>query len=295
MVSFFRNGRLSQFLKGDLDVNGSFSRDDGIRLLGSLIAEVTNHRLTMKTLLERFIYPEQDKIDLAVVTCIIFHLMHLDQPVTCETVKPFLLWQADKELNITAQTPITAHIAECPDCRSDIETLKQLNLEQKQLVRLGEMFSGGNHKTPGSCRKTKKAICSIAEMNFTATTTGVLRHVCLCPKCRQLLYEERKAMLESLPAYDVSPEFPCESVSPSEILVYVVPYGLDPANDQYAKFRPSFTSHLSKCRVCLGKMPELHNTIYAILERPDSGVVTCFALDDPTTKKIKSVIKDASF
>ena len=278
MVNFF-NDQLSQFLHGDLGLNGSFTRDDGIRLLGSLIAEVTNHQLNMKTLVDRFIDPEQEKIDLAVITCIVFHLVHLDQPVNCEVVKPFLPWQADKELNITAQTPITAHIAECQDCRSDIETLRQLNLDQKHLVQLGELYAGGHHKSPGNCRKTQKALQSIAEMDFAATTAEILRHVCLCPKCRQLLYEERKAMLESLPAYCLSPEFPCESVCPSGIFVYAIPFGLDPANDQYAKFRPSFTSHLSKCRVCLGKMLELHNTIYAILERPDSGVVTCFTLE----------------
>jgi len=85
---------------------------------------------------------------------------------------------------------------------------------------------------------------------------------------------ECKEMLESLPAYDLSPKFPCESVSPSEIFAYTIPFGLDPANDQYAKFRPSFTSHLIKCQTCLGKMQELHNTIYAILERPDLGIVT---------------------
>lgn len=280
MVSFSNNNRLSQFLKGDFQIDESFTQDDGIHMLGLLIAEVTNHRLTIKTLVNRFIDPEQDKIDLAVVTCIVFHLMHLDQPVTCEIVKPFLPWQADRELNITAKTPITAHIAECQDCHSDIETLRQLNLEQKQLVQLGELYAGGYHKSRGNCRKTRKAIRTIAEMDFAPTTTEVLRHVCLCPKCRQLLYEERKTMLEGMPAYDISPEFPCGSVSSSDLFVCTIPFSLDPPNDQYAKFRPSFTSHLLKCQTCLEKMQKLHNTIYAILERPDSGVVTCCGLEE---------------
>lgn len=185
MVSFAFNDRLSQFLNGSFQLDESFTRDDGIRLLGALISELTNHQLNMKTLVDRFIDPKQEKIDLAVVTCIVFHLMHLNQPVTCEVVKPFLPWQADKELNITAQTPITAHISECPACRNDVDTLTELNLEQKQLVRLGELYAGGHHKSPGNCRKTRKAIRSITEMNFVATTAEVLRHVCLCPKCRQ--------------------------------------------------------------------------------------------------------------
>lgn len=183
-------------------------------------------------------------------------------------------------MNITAQTPITAHISECQDCRNDVDTLTELNLEQKQLVRLGELFVEGHHKSPGSCRKTRKAIRSIAEINFGVTTADVLRHVCICPKCRQLLYEEHKAMRDSLPAYDLSLEFPCEAVSPADILIYTVPYGLNPASDQYAKFRPSFTSHLSKCPTCLEKMLKLHDAVYTILDRPDSGVATCFALDE---------------
>jgi len=280
VVSYsFNNDRLLQFLNGSFEIDESFSRDDGIKLLNAIIAEATDQQLNIRTLVDRFYDPNQQQIDLAVVTCIVFHLMHLDQPVTCEAVKPFLPWQADKELNITAQTPITAHIAECLDCRDDVETIRQLNLGQKQLVRLGELYAGGNHKNWGSCRKTKKVMKAIAEMNFAATTAEVLRHVCICPKCRQLLYEERKVMLENLPAYDPPPEFPCESVSASDILIYTVPFGLDPANDQYAKFRPAFTSHLLKCRVCFGKMLKLHDTIFEILDRPDSSAVTCLGLD----------------
>jgi len=208
------------------------------------------------------------------------HLNYIDQPVNCKVVKPFLPWQADKELAISEQTPITAHTTECPDCRNDIETLKQLNLDQKYLSRRSELFAGEPYKNTGSCRETQEAMQLVAEMNFSATAAEILRHVCICQTCRQLLYQQRKEMLESLPAYDTSPEFPCESVCPSEIFVYTIPFGLDPTNDQYAKFRPSFASHLVKCQTCLGKMQELHNTIYAILERPDSGVVTRFALDE---------------
>ena len=279
MVNFAFNNRLSQFLKGDFQIDKSFTRDDGLKALNMLIAQATGNRLNIRTLVERFIDPEQDKIDLAVITCIVFHLMHLDQPITCETVKPFLPWQADKELNITAQTPITAHIAECYDCRSNIETLSQLNLSQKHLVQLGELFTASHNKTPGNCRKTQKAIPLIATMDFAATTAKVLSHVCLCPKCRHLLYEERKEIFESLPAYNISPEFPCESVCLSYIFVYAVPFCLDTANDQHAKFRLSFTSHLLQCSACFQKILNLHETLFEVLERPDSDVVTCYSLD----------------
>lgn len=279
MVSYFFNNRPLQFLDGSFHIDELFTRNDGIYLLDAIIGEVTNQQLNIRRLVDRFFDPRQQQIDLAVITCLVFHLTHLEQPVNCEVVKPFLPWQADKELKIGAQTPITAHIAECHDCYNDVGTLTQLNLEQKQLVRLGELFAGGHHRSLGNCKETKKSMRSIAEMNFSAATAEVLRHVCLCTKCRRLLYKERNKMYSHLLAKS-SPPFLCESVSATDIFAYTVPYGLDPANDQYAKFRPSFTSHLSKCSICLEKILKLHNTTFTILERPDSGIVTHYGLDE---------------
>lgn len=55
-----------------------------------------------------------------------------------------------------------------------------------------------------------------------------------------------------------------------------MPYGLDPANDQYAKFRESLISHFRACPTCLAKVQKLHDSVYRIVERAESEVVTIF-------------------
>ncbi len=117
-------------------VNHSFSREDGMRLLNSILAEVSDCRLDIKTLVARFVDPKQKRINLAVITCLVSHLIYLERAVDCEIAKAFLPWQTDERMRIRVQTPITVHIGECRDCRNDIETLTQLNLNQKQLVRV---------------------------------------------------------------------------------------------------------------------------------------------------------------
>ncbi|GAG28141.1 unnamed protein product, partial [marine sediment metagenome] len=75
-------------------------------------------------------------------------------------------------------------------------------------------------------------------------------------------------------------KFPCEEVSATDIFDYVVSYGLDPADDQYAKFRKSLTSHIVTCPNCLAKMQTLHNTVYNVAERAESEVVTIYNIDE---------------
>jgi len=70
-------------------------------------------------------------------------------------------------------------------------------------------------------------------------------------------------------------DIPCEEVKATDLFDYVIPYGIDPANDQYAKFRKSLTSYLANCKECLAKMNELHSQVYSILECK-SNIVTVF-------------------
>lgn len=280
MVSYAFNNRFSQFPASDIRFDEFFSRDDGLTLPNRFSRQISNYQRDIEIIAERFVSAQQHRINMAVITCLSLHLNYLDQPVNCELVKPFLPLQADNKLKITVQTPITIHITECPDCQCDIETLKLLNLERKQLVGLGEMFSRGNHRNYKNCRKVREAIPSLAVMDFSSTTAETLRHICTCPRCRRLLYKERNVIYQGLLADNTLEPFPCELVSPTDMLIYVVPYSFDPANDQYARFRPSLISHLVKCPKCLGKMLKMHNFIYGILERPDSGIVTCSGLNE---------------
>ena len=132
-----------------------------------------------------------------------------------------------------------------------------------------------------SCSQAQAAIFAVVLMHFQETTKEVLEHLCVCPNCRKGLYQYRddfcKELLDNGRAQE---EFPCEQLSSADIFDYAIPYGLDPANDQYAKFRQSLTSHIRICPTCLAKMQQLHLTIYNIVERPESGVVTVYNIDE---------------
>jgi hypothetical protein len=118
-------------------------------------------------------------------------------------------------------------------------------------------------------------------MAFQETNAEVLKHFCTCSDCRECLYQNRERFrTELLSDNRAQKKFPCEEVSLTDIFDYCFPYGIDPANDQYAKFRPALTSHLCGCQTCLAKMQQLHQTVYNIAERPDSEVVTCFTFEE---------------
>jgi len=129
-------------------------------------------------------------------------------------------------------------------------------------------------------------------MDFRETTDEVLKHVCMCPYCRKLLYEYREGARKKYLREGRDQQFPCEEVSVTDIFDYVEPYGLDPANDQYAKFRKSFTSHAAICPNCLAKMQQLHKTIYNIAERAESDVVTVYQIDESAKTEARSESDD---
>ncbi|GAG92882.1 unnamed protein product, partial [marine sediment metagenome] len=109
-----------------------------------------------------------------------------------------------------------------------------------------------------------------------------------CPDCRGQLYQFRQKVRTEL-VYDERTQngFPCEKVSATDVFDYCFPYGIDPANDQYARFRESLTSHLRSCPTCLGKMQQLHQMVYNIAERPDSVVATCLTLEERTGQDVE--------
>lgn len=224
--------------------------------------------------------PQHEQVGSAVATMLKLHFAYSGKPVTCNIVKPFLPTLLDRALEVRIPTPIIAHICDCQQCSEDLDTIKGLNLNRKQLCRLSQLFADEILKTNVSFSEAQKAITAVVSMDFNETDSEVLKHLCKCPVCRDLLYKERQKFCETIPEHAIPSVFPCESVSASDIFDYVVPYGLDPGSDQYAKFRQSFTSHAVSCPNCLAKMQTLHNTIYSIVERPDSEVVTIYNIDE---------------
>jgi hypothetical protein len=223
---------------------------------------------------------ERGRVSSAVTTMLKLHFAYIGKPVTCNIVKPFLPTLLDRALGMRIPTPIVTHVCDCQQCSEDLDIIRCLNLSREQLCRLSQLFADKPVGSNISCTEAQNAIPSVVPMVFSETDLEVLKHLCTCPICRKLVYKERQKLCDGLPEYTSSSEFPCESASASDFFDYVVPYGIDPANDQYAKFRESFTSHVTNCPKCLAKMQQLHQTIYGIAERVESDVVTIYHVDE---------------
>jgi len=241
--------------------------------------------------------PEQKQVNSAVTTMLSLHFVYLGKPITCEVVRPFLSSLLDPALEIRIPTPITVHLDKCQRCSEELEAIRSLNLSRIQLRRLSQLFADKDTRHGVSCAQTHAAILKVLAMNLQETIAEDLKHLSMCPYCRKLLYQYREAMRNELLKKKIDQRFPCQDVSASDIFDYVVPYGLDPAKDQYAKFRESLATHLRNCPTCLAKMQQLHNTAYGIVKRPESGIVTIYHIDESAKAKAISESNDlyASF
>lgn len=228
---------------------------------------------------------EQSRQSSAIIAILKLHFAYIDKSVTCSTVKPFLPSLAIPALEISIPAPITAHLDNCRACSDDLLILRNLGLTEIQLYRLGQLLADKPAEELVSCSQAQTAIPAVASMVFQETTAEILKHLCICRNCRKLLYQHRETVRTEL-LHNKMPqkEFPCEAVSTTDIYDYCFPYGIDPANDQYATFCEALTSHLRNCPTCLAKMQQLHTTVYDIAERPDSGVVTRCELESMAKK-----------
>jgi hypothetical protein len=226
--------------------------------------------------------PEQKQVDLISASNLRLHFAFVDRPVTCSNVKPFLPLLFDPLMQVRVPTPITVHIDRCKACRDDLGKIGELNLESRQLRRLSQVFSDSPDGADVGCEDAKAGLLFVVLMTLRETDARILKHVCLCAGCRRLLHEHRESLLRECARKEQKEDgFPCEKVRPADIFDYVVPYGLEPSKDQYAKFRESLTSHLRTCPMCLGAMQHLHDVVYGIAERGESGIETIYRINAP--------------
>jgi len=273
-----------------------FLHKETIQLIPEPIVSHINHCATCKEQVnqlravliksEEHLESDQKEVSSAVTELLKLHFAYIGKPVTCDIVKPFLLGLLDTALEIRIPTPITIHLDNCRQCSEDLETIRRLNLSHRQLYRLSQLFADETSKDKVNCLQARAAILSVVFMRLHETNADVLRHLCICPGCQKALYDYRESVRSDLLLNrSDQKEFPCEQVSATDIFDYVVPYGLNPAKDQYAKFRGSLTSHLVTCPTCLAKMQQLHNTVYGIVEQTESGVVTLYHIDESAKAK----------
>lgn len=225
---------------------------------------------------------QENRRNSAITTLLKFHFSYVNEPVTCNTVKPFLASLVDPVLELLIPTPITEHIDKCLSCRADLRTLQDLHLTHKQLCRLGQLLAETPTEDTANCPQARQVIPAVASMVFRKTNAEVLKHLSTCTDCREVLFRHREGLCGKLAdkGTDSGP-IPCKAVSSSDIYDYAFPYGIDPSDDEYAEFREPLASHIGECPRCLAKVQELQKTIYGIVERSESDVVTVYHLDEP--------------
>ncbi|MGA2091841.1 MAG: hypothetical protein ABSH16_00340 [Sedimentisphaerales bacterium] len=241
-------------------------------------------------------HPAQSQM--ATTAILKLHFSYVGKHVNCDDARPFLPNLLTPTMQIRIPTPITAHIDNCNQCKEDSKKLQNLGLTQKQLITLSQLFADELDADETDCTTARGAIPAVVAMAFGQTDAKTLRHLSLCPKCRQDLYKFRQTILEQTKKLHSKNEtqksiFPCSSVGANDVFDYCIPYGIDPASDEYAKFRKSLTAHIVCCADCLDKIQQLHKTIYDIAERPESGVVTVFHID--TAAKVETESLYAGF
>ena len=225
--------------------------------------------------------PELKQNSTTVTAMLKSHFGYLGQPVTCQTVKPFLPTLLDATLEIKIPTPITVHLDNCPQCCKDLDVIIDMGLSRKQLWRLGQLLADKPVENVVSCSQGRAAILAVVTMALHETNAEVLKHLCTCSDCRKSSYQYRETVRsELLRDQRDQQQFSCEEVLAADIFDYCFPYGIDPADDEYAKFRPALTSHVVACPECLGKMQKLHKIICGIIDRPESGVATIYTTDE---------------
>lgn len=226
----------------------------------------------------------------AITSLLKFHFSYVNEPVTCNTVKPFLASMADPAIRLTIPTPITEHIEECENCRDDLHTLQDLHLTHKQLCRLGQFLAQTPTEDTISCSQARQAIPDVASMMFGRTNAETLKHLSTCPDCRRELFKHREQLLLELSYSEKDQaDIPCKAITSSDIYDYALPYGIDPSVDEYAEFREPLATHLGGCPTCIAKVQELLKTIYRISDRSESDVVTVYQVDEPAVADTESI------
>lgn len=206
----------------------------------------------------------------AVIDHLEAHFRLLGERVTCAQVKRFLPSLLDASARIRVPTPVTVHIDQCPACAADLESLRALKLDDERLARLGHLYADGSTGGLWMCLRVQAKLSVGWRGSLEGMEHDVLDHLCVCPRCRRRVYQQRQRRLAGLGGPGA---VCCGDTSSNDIFDLVVPYGnLDPEFED-ERLR-ACGAHLRSCSICLKKAQTMYRVVYGILERPDSGVVT---------------------
>lgn len=216
--------------------------------------------------------------DLQLVAELQAHFELLNEPLACRSVKPFLCNLLSPSVRIRIPTPVTVHVDRCASCSNDLDSLRQLTLGADQLARLGRLYRESPNDDPSACL-TESQMDAASSAHFEDMASGVLDHLCVCPRCRRDVYERRRDLLARVKggAAQTQP-LRCEHISMADLFDCVVPYGRQLEFFRTARQR-ALCEHVRSCPACLERMQQIHHTVFQIAERADSGVVTIYSTD----------------
>ena len=207
------------------------------------------------------------------------HFSLLGAKVSCRDVRSFLPTLLDRRLKIRIPTPVTVHIDSCCQCHKDLSSLSKLNLEPEQLMRLSNFYSRPSRIDSVQCKDAWGSIDLAAEFRFDKVPVKALKHICLCKDCRELLYDKRRIITEATRQSGKDQDWPCETVNHSDLFDMAFPFGLVDSDTQKHIFRGPFISHVKQCPQCLEKLNDMSRILYSIDEHQDSGILTCYELE----------------
>ena len=220
------------------------------------------------------------------------HFVYIETPVSCSMVKPFLPSLADPDLEIRVPTPITAHLGRCMACGEDVAVLREYHLSGGQLHRISRFLGRKGTTEAPLCTEMSEVMISVGSLFFEGIRPEVLTHLCVCPTCRDHVYQYRAWLQTDLEGRELDAErpFPCEKIVEADLFDYVLPYGLDLEADPCGRFRQSFCEHVRRCPKCLAKIQQLHRQIFGMADRSDSGVMTTFSLPAVPSEEVGTVV-----
>lgn len=221
------------------------------------------------------------------------HFEHLDEPLTCGHVKPFLCRLVSPSMRIRIPTPITVHVDQCDRCAEDLESLRQLELGADPLDRLGQLLGKDPTKDPRLCVRAHSQIAAFASLAFKGIAAEIIEHICVCPRCRNQVYQHRQGLLDRARRAAIKAQpASCGHIKTSELMDCAIPCGRGP--ESFRTDRQQVLSvHIRSCPRCLEKMQEMHRTVSRIMERADSGVTTVYTTQDQAEMAAESSRPDS--
>lgn len=207
------------------------------------------------------------------------HMAFVNQPLDCRQVRPFLATQAEPSLRVSAPTPITVHIERCESCRRDLALLESLNLRPRQLSRLSEFFTHTPAPVEDLPPEEKESLArDVAFMRYDGIDVEHLRR-CLFDTDFQRRIHDFRAEYTCPPVDEGMHRITCDMINPSDLFDLAFPYGINPLADEYALFRRPLLNHIRACAACTRSVQHMHDHIFGMYHRPESGVTTLYRTD----------------